>query len=58
MFHFLNPEKRKKALKLFKYVMKFKIFSLTPDGEIINKKPEGFMQSCHISFGAKSHETL
>ena len=35
MFPFLNPEKRKKAVKLFNYIMKYKTFSLTPDGEII-----------------------
>ena len=35
MFSFLNLGKRKKALKLFKYIMKFKTFSLTPDSEII-----------------------
>ena len=35
MFHFLTPEKRKKASKLFHYLMKYKIFSLNKDGEII-----------------------
>ena len=35
MFHFLTPEKRKKASKLFQYLMKTKIFSLNKDGEII-----------------------
>ena len=35
MFPFLNPEKKKKAVKLFNYIMKYKTFSLTPDGEII-----------------------
>ena len=36
MFHFLIPEKRLKALKLFKYLIKNKIFSLNNDGEIIH----------------------
>ena len=37
MFHFLIPEKRVKALKLFKYLLKYKIFELNEDGEIIQK---------------------
>ena len=35
MFHFLTQEKRKKASDLFKFLNKFKIFSLNRDGEII-----------------------
>ena len=35
MFHFLTPEKRMKAIKLFKYVMKKNMFSLNDDGELI-----------------------
>ena len=35
MFHFLTPEKRKKASKLFQYLIKYKKFSLNKDGEII-----------------------
>ena len=35
MFHFLTPEKRKKASKLFQYLIKYKIFSLNKDVEII-----------------------
>ena len=35
MFHFLAQEKRKKASDLFKFLNKFKIFSLNRDGEII-----------------------
>ena len=35
MFHFLTLEKRKKAPKLFQYLIKYKIFSLNKDGEII-----------------------
>ena len=35
MFHFLTPEKRMKAIKLFKYVIKNKMFSLNDDGELI-----------------------
>ena len=37
MFHFLIPEKRVKALKLLKYLLKNKIFALNEDGEIIQK---------------------
>ena len=37
MFHFLIPEKRVKALKLFKYLLNNKIFALNEDGEIIQK---------------------
>ena len=37
MFHFLIPEKRVKALKLFKYLLNNKIFELNEDGEIIQK---------------------
>ena len=37
MFHFLILEKRVKALKLFKYLLKYKIFELNEDGEIIQK---------------------
>ena len=37
MFHFLIPEKRVKALKLFKYLLNNKIFTLNEDGEIIQK---------------------
>ena len=37
MFHFLNLEKRVKALKLFKYLLNNKIFALNEDGEIIQK---------------------
>ena len=35
MFHFLTPEERKKAFKLFQYLIKYKNFSLNQDGEII-----------------------
>ena len=37
LFHFLIPKKRVKALKLFKYLLKYKIFELNEDGEIIQK---------------------
>ena len=37
IFHFLIPEKRVKALKLFKYLLNNKIFELNQDGEIIQK---------------------
>ena len=37
MFHFLIPERRVKALILFKYLLKYKIFELNEDGEIIQK---------------------
>ena len=36
MFHFLAQEKRKKASDLFEFLMKFKIFSLNRNGEIIH----------------------
>ena len=36
MFHFLTPVKRMKAVKLFKYIMKNKMFSLNNDGELIH----------------------
>ena len=35
MFNFLTQEKRKKALKLFQYLTKHKIFAVNCDGEII-----------------------
>ena len=38
MFHFLTQEKKKKAHKLFHYVMKHKIFQLNQDGEIMQKE--------------------
>ena len=37
MFHVLIPEKRVKALKLFKYLLNNIIFELNEDGEIIQK---------------------
>ena len=43
MFHFLIPEKRVKALKLFKYLLNNKIFELNEDGEIIQKGKNLFM---------------
>ena len=35
IFHFLTPEKRKKAMKLFEYLIRYKFFPLNSDGEII-----------------------
>ena len=35
MFHFLTPEKRKKATKLFEYLIRYKFFTLNSHGEII-----------------------
>ena len=35
IFHFLILEKRKKAIKLFKYLIKNKIFKFNKDGELI-----------------------
>ena len=35
MFHFLTPEKRKKAMKLFEYLIRYKFFTLNSYGEII-----------------------
>ena len=35
MLHLLTQEKRKKALKLFQYLTKHKIFAVNCDGEII-----------------------
>ena len=38
MFHFLIPEKRKKATEMFKYLMKYRIFKLNDNGEIIRNR--------------------